>query len=439
MNTPFLSPASYFSRRDFLLTSSAAALATAVPRVFAAGSDKIRVGLIGCGSRGTGAAMNCVIASPGVDIVALGDVFPDQVEKALRRLKDNKGEKEWSCSVPWTFADRVTATPETCFSGVDAYKKVLGAGVDLVILATPPGFRPLHLKAAIEAGKHVFMEKPVAVDPTGIRSVIASSELAKQKGLGIVAGTQRRHQARYVELMQRVRDGALGELVAGECYWNGPCTRTYGFYHERTPGMSEWEWRMRNWYFYTWLSGDHLVEQHVHNLDVINWAMGTPPIEVMGVGGRQWRTQPEFGNVFDHFGLRYLYPNGAFVLSMARQINGCSDLVWERLVGTKGKGTAGEILGANAWKFSGQEPNPYEQEHADLVASIRAGKPLNEGRQVAESTLSAIIGRMAAYTGKTIKWDWALNKSQLDLFPNDFKAGVFPVEPVAIPGETDPV
>jgi predicted dehydrogenase len=434
------SPDRSMSRRSFVKSSTAAAtalsslLANTGP-VFAAGSDKIRVGVVGCGSRGTGAAMNCVLSSPNVEIAALGDVFPDMVAKAFKTLKTNTTQREWSCSKPWQHADQVKATAETCFSGFDAYQKVIGAGVDLVILATPPHFRPRHLQAAIEAGKHCFIEKPVAVDPVGVRSIIATSELAKQKRLAIVAGTQRRHQATYLETMQRLHAGAIGELVAGECYWNGPCTRTYGFYHQREPGWTDAEWQLRNWYFYTWLSGDHIVEQHVHNIDVINWAMGANPVEALAVGGRQWRVEPEFGNIYDHFGVRYRYPNGAMVLSMARQINNCSDLVWESVIGTKGRAQAGKIEGAQPWEFKGTANNPYEQEHADLIQSIRDGKPLNEGRQVAESTLGAIMGRMSAYTGQPVKWDFALNRSQLDLSPKTYGLGqAFEVAPVAIPG-----
>lgn len=435
------------NRREFLKTSALAATAVGAlgagsGGVFAAGSDTVRVGLIGCGARGVGAAMNCVLSTPGVEIVALGDVFKDRVDAALKRLKDNTAGKEWSCSAEWKHADRVKVTPDSAFAGFDAYKKVIGAGVDLVLLAGPPAFRPQHLKAAIEAGKHVFMEKPVAVDPVGIRSILASSEAAGRKGLGIVAGTQRRHQASYVEVMKRVRDGAIGEVLAGEAYWNGGCVRHYGFYHERQPNWTEMEYVLRNWYFYDWLSGDHIVEQHVHNLDVINWAIGSPPVEALATGGRQWRVEPQFGNIYDHFAVRYRYPNGAIVSSMARQIDGTRPLVAEGVLGTKGKAAAGRIEGSNPFSFSGPDPNPYEQEHADLIAGLRAGKPLNEGKAVAEATLTAIIGRMSAYTGQPVRWDWALNQSELDLTPEMFRAGGLKLGPaptvkVAMPGQTE--
>ncbi len=436
------SPLPNVSRRAFLKTSAATAAAlgsvtASIGPVFAAGSDRIRVGLVGCGNRGTGAAMNCVLSSPGVEIVALGDLFQDKLDKALETLKDTSGKKEWSCSSPWTRADAVKVTKDTCFTGFDACQKVIASGVDLVILATPPAFRPLHLKAVVAAGKNAFIEKPVAVDPAGARSIIASAEQAKEKGLAIVAGTQRRHQPRYVEMMKRVHNGDIGALTGGECYWVGCCVRRWGFSSPRQPQWSDLEWQLRNWYFFTWLSGDHIVEQHVHNIDVLNWALGTHPTDALGMGGRQWRTQPEYGNIWDHFAVRYRYPNGATVLSMCRQNDNCYETITEVINGAKGKAFGGRIEGANPWKFDGDERSAYEQEHADLIKSIRDGRPLNEGRQVAESTLAAIMGRMSAYTGQIVQWNWAMEKSQLGLWPKEnLKLGPYPVPPVAVPGET---
>jgi len=414
---------------------SLTALGLGGSRIFAAGSDTIRVGLVGCGSRGLGAVRNCVDSSPNVEIVALGDLFQDRIDAALNVLGKN-GDKDWSSSQPWQHADKVKVTPQTCFTGFDAYQKVINSGVDLVLLATSPHFRPMHLKAAVAAGKHVFMEKPVAVDPVGIRSVLESSELAKQKGLAIVAGTQRRHDPKYIEVMKRVHNGDIGSLVAGQCYWIGPCVRQWGFYHERQPSWSDMETQCRNWYFYAWQSGDHIVEQHVHNIDVINWAMGEHPVLALGLGGRQVRIEPEFGNIYDHFAVEFEYANGARILSMARQITGCTERIAERIVGTKGVAVEGLIEGANPYKYDGPTPDPYEQEHADLIASIRAGRPLNEGKQVAESTMTAILGRMSAYTGRALKWDWAMNASKLDLTPPSYKFADFPVAPVPIPGKT---
>jgi predicted dehydrogenase len=309
----------------------------------------------------------------------------------------------------------------------------------MVILATPPYFRPLHLEAAVKANKHVFMEKPVATDPAGIRSIIKSAELAKKKKLGIVAGTQRRHQAHYIELMKRVHGGKLGDIVSGQCYWNSGGMLQWG--PDNDPSWAEMERQCRRWYFYTWICGDHIVEQHVHNIDVINWAIGDHPVECLGMGGRQTRTAPEYGNIFDHFAVEYLYPNGARVLSMCRHADGASNQVAERLVGTKGTtystGSFAEMFGANPYKYEGQSPNPYVQEHTDLIESIRNGSPLNEGKQVAQSTLTAIMGRMSAYTGRALKWDWVMNSSKLDLTPPVFDLSAdIPIPEVAIPGKT---
>jgi predicted dehydrogenase len=325
-------------------------------------------------------------------------------------------------------------TPERCFTGFDCYQELLAIPeINLVLMATAPHFRPIHLKATIEAGKHVFMEKPVAVDPVGVRSIIASSELAAQKELSIVTGTQRRHQLRYLELMKRIHDGAIGELVGGQCYWN----QGELWVKKKEPSWSDMEWQCRNWLYFTWLSGDHIVEQHVHNIDVMNWAFKALPAKVMGMGGRQARTAPEFGNIYDHFAVEFEYPNGVRILSMCRQIEGSAERVEEKIVGSKGVAFGyGEIKGESSWKFEGDEPNPYVQEQSDLIAAIRKGEPVNEGRRIAESTMCAIMGRMSAYTGRAISWEWAMNASQLDLSPAKYEFGPLPVEPVAIPGIT---
>jgi myo-inositol 2-dehydrogenase / D-chiro-inositol 1-dehydrogenase len=400
--------------------------------VFAAqASERIRVGVIGCGGRGTDAALNCAEASPDVVIAALGDLFPDQVKSSHEHLKQK-------------LAARLTATPETCFTGFDAYQKVLAADVDLVILAAPPFFRPIHLEAAVKAGKNIFTEKPVAVDPAGARSVIATAELAAQKGLAIVAGTQRRHQAHYVEIMKRVRAGDIGEIVSGQCYWNMGTLwveRAAQNWADKTiKKWSDMEWQVRNWLFTTWCSGDHIVEQHVHNLDVMNWALGAHPVKCVGMGGRAARVEPQYGNIFDHFAVEYEYPNGARVLSMCRQTAGAAENVSERVVGTSGfsytDSADGYIKGSKAYENEKASPNPYVQEHVDLIASIRAGKPLNEGRQVAESTLTAIMGRMSAYTGRALSWDWVINASKLDLTPPHMEFKNLPPLEVAVPGKT---
>jgi predicted dehydrogenase len=415
---------SSWKRREFCKTAAAASVAAVLPGnlgVFARGSDTIKVGLIGCGGRGTGAATDCLNADPGVEIVAMGDLVPDRLETALKTLTGR-------------FPDRVKVPANRRFTGFDNYLGVCSVpDVNLVVTAAPPGFRPIHLKAIVGAGKNVFMEKPVAVDPVGVRSVIASSELAAQKGLAIVAGTQRRHQTSYLEMMKRVHDGQIGDIVAAQCYWNMGDL----WVRQREPGMSEMEWQCRNWLYFSWLSGDHIVEQHVHNIDVVNWAIGSMPKNVMGMGGRQVRVAPEYGNIFDHFAVEFEYDNGVRVSSMCRQTKGCAERVEERIVGTKGIAlSSGEIRGEKPWKFATKETNPYVLEHVDLIASIRNGKPLNEGRRIAESTMCAIIGRMSAYTGRAMSWEWAMNSSTLDLSPAKYEFGPNPVHPVAIPGST---
>ncbi len=406
------------TRREFLKTTAVAGTALAanwslIGNVHSAGGDAIKVGLIGCGGRGTGAADNVLHAAPNVKIHALGDVFKDRLDGCrgtLQKIAANDAKVK-------ELGNSVDVPEDRCFVGFDAYHNVLGSGVDYVILATPPGFRPSHLEAAVAAGKNIFTEKPVGTDGPGIRKVLAAYEDATKKNLHIVAGTQRRHQASYLESMKRIQDGAIGQVVGGRAYWN----QGELWVHRRQPGWTDMEYELRNWYHFVWLCGDHIVEQHVHNLDVMNWAIGHPPVRAVGMGGRQVRTGPEYGQIFDHFAIDYEYPNGVHVLSMCRQIPGCENDVSEAVVGSKGffqtkRGM--DIRGDTNWRYesSGQDVDPYVQEHTDLIESIRAGKSLNELKTVAESTLTAIMGRISAYTGKAVTWDKALN-SQEDLFP----------------------
>jgi predicted dehydrogenase len=293
----------------------------------------------------------------------------------------------------------------------------------------------MHLAAAIDAGCHVFTEKPVAVDPAGVRTVLTAAEKAKANKQSIVAGTQRRHETSYLQAMQRIHDGAIGEIVSASSYWNQG-----GLW--MNPRKSEWsdmEWQLRNWLYFTWLSGDHIVEQHVHNLDVCNWAIGESPKRATGMGGRQVRIDPAYGNAFDHFAIEYEYPNGVYVSSYCRQIDGCASRVQERIVGTKGVCTLSPgyamIEGGSPWRFEGDNPNPYVEEHKHLHAAIASGKPINEGAQVAHSTLTAIMGRMSAYTGKELSWDDAM-KSTLDLSPAKYELGDLATPEVAVPGRT---
>ena len=409
------------NRRAFIQTTAAATAAMAFPfGVPLHGSDVIRVGVIGCGGRGSGAAENVLNAAEGVRLVAMGDLFPDRLSESVKNLTK--------------FGERSAVPKERQFTGFDAYQKVIASDVNYIILATPPAFRPLHLQAAIGAGKNVFTEKPVAVDAAGYATVLTAYETAKQKGLGVAAGTQRRHHAAYIEAMKRVHDGAIGDIVASRAYWNQG-----GLWSKpRQAGWTDVEYQLRNWLYYTWLSGDHIVEQHVHNLDVSNWGLGAIPVRVFGVGARQARTAPEYGYIYDHFGLDFEYPNGVHMLSMCRQQPGTPGLVAETLVGTKGTletqdGRRYEITGPNAWKWTGEYTNPYQQEHTDLIASIRAGKPINELKQVADSTLTAIVGREAAYTGKVLAFDEYV-KSGEDLMTDNISFGPMPVPPVAVPG-----
>lgn len=413
------------SRRAFVKLSGATAgaavlgsLGTGRVMAAAAGSDTIRVGLVGCGGRGTAAARNCLDAAPGVKIVALADLFQRQVEATRTKLQ-------------------VEIDREHCFWGFDAYQKLLATDIDLVILATPPGFRPGHFAAAIAAGKNVFMEKPVAVDPVGCRSVIATAKLAKEKRLAVVAGTQRRHQPSYIETMKRIHGGDLGELVGGQCYWVSEDV----WYREKKDwlaDLTDFEWQCWNWYHWDWLSGDQIVEQHIHNIDVMNWAFGGPPAKFLGLGGRQNRGDKP-GNIWDHFAVEMEYANGARVASMCRHSPKSAGRIAERVVGTRGVSDPnnGSIRGEKPFDYVGANPNPLVQEHTDLIASIRSGTPLNEGQRVAESTLTAIGGRMAAYTGREISWSWLLNSSKLDIFPKEYGPGPGRFGPVPIPGKVE--
>ncbi|HUU18599.1 MAG TPA: Gfo/Idh/MocA family oxidoreductase [Sedimentisphaerales bacterium] len=421
---------SALSRRDFIKTSAAlgaASLAVGTNRIFAAGSDKVRIGLIGCGGRGTNDATKCLNSTENVELVAMGDLFKDRLDRCRRTLTRN-------------LKDKVKVTEDKCFVGWDAYKKVIGCDdVDMVILTQPPHFRPGHLRAAIEGGKHVFMEKPVAVDPVGVRSVIASSELADQKNLTIVAGTQMRRISHLVEGIKAIHDGAIGELVGGQCVRLGGGMLDWG-QKERQPGWSDMEWQLRRWLFMTWLSGDFIVEMHVHNLDVMNWAFGGPPVQCTGMGGREVRTAPEYGNAFDHFAVEYEYPNGVRVEYMGTQIDGFTGRNDQRLVGTKGRAYTdfGRVVieGQNKTEYAWDQLDPEIKQHADQIAAIRQGKRLNEGRRIAESTMTSIMGRMSAYTGRAMKFDWAMKASKLDLSPPKYEFGDLQMRPVAVPGKT---
>ena len=416
-NNPFV------SRRHFVKSSAAAAAGVAfMPRgnfAWAAGSDTIRYGLVGCGGRGTGAAVNAVEAAPGVQLVAMGDLFEDRLDSSRAKLEEQLG-------------DAFQVDSDHRFAGWDAYRQVIDSEVDVVIFATPPVFRPLHVSYAIEKGRHVFMEKPIGVDPVGVRMFFDVADEADRKGLSIVAGTQRRHERQYLEVMQRIHDGAIGEVVAGQVYWNqGGLWKV-----DRKPGWSDMEYQVRNWLYYTHLSGDHVVEQHIHNIDVANWAVGETPIKASGVGGRQQRVSPEYGHIFDHFAVNLEYPGGAMILSMCKQQENTAKFVGEHIMGTKGTSNAASwIRGEHPFRFDGENPNPYVQEHTNLIEAIRSGNPINEARRMAETNISAIMVREAAYTGQEITWEDVMQSTQ-QLTPAVWEFGEVPIFAAAVPGET---
>ena len=428
------------TRRDFIKTSAKAggvAMFAGKGVGYVWGSDKIRVGLIGCGGRGTGAGIiDCAESSKGIELVAMGDLFQDHIDEAPEQIKLNLEKR----GLPFKTIYKVT--PDTTFVGFDAYKKVLECDVDMVILTTPPNFRPEHIRAAVEANKHIFMEKPIAVDPVGVRSVIESSEKANKKGLTMVAGTQLRRLESYAETIKQIHNGAIGEIVGGQVVRCSGAMRNWRETERlRSSVRTDMEYHIRRWLFWTWLSGDFIVEMHVHNLDIMNWILGAHPVQCMGMGGRQTRTGLEYGNIYDHLSVEYLYPNDVRVEYMGAQIDGFTHRNDQRISGTKGSAYVhagdGIIKGKNPYQYEGNPPNPAVVEYADMIDSIRKGKAINEGRQIAESTMTAIMGRMSAYTGRALKWDWAMKASKLDLSPKKMEFGDVQEMPVAVPGITD--
>jgi len=422
------------SRRQFLRTSGAAAVTGALaPRWTAGGgnaaaNDVLRVGLIGCGGRGTGAAAQALQADPNVKLVAMGDAFRDRLDSSLTNLK---GQAK--------VVGKIDVSAERRFVGFDAYKQVIDSGVDIVLLATPPHFRPAHLKYAVEAGKHIFAEKPVAVDGPGVRSVLATCKEAQRRNLSIVSGLCLRYSTGFQETVKRIHDGGLGSIRALQAndyrgsIWIKP----------RQPEWSDMEWQMRNWYYFTWLSGDFNVEQHVHYLDVCAWLMNDEyPVRALGTGGRQVRIGPEYGNIYDHHSVTYEYANGVKLFSTCRQQRGCHNDMSAHVLGEKGYALVSErrlaiAAGDKEWVFKAPDDNEsdnmYQKEHDELFAAVRSGKPINNGEYMAKSTLVAIMGRMATYTGQLITWEQALN-SQEDLSPEKYEWGPIPAPAIALPG-----
>jgi predicted dehydrogenase len=417
------------TRRSFLYQAAAAAtaarLSAAVDLGRLQGQDgqELRVGLIGCGGRGSGAISQALSTKGKPRLVAVADMFVDRLEGCLDALAENTA-----------FQGRIDVPKARRFVGAEAFQGVMQSNCDVVVIATPPHFRPMHFEAAIAAKKHVFFEKPVAVDGPGVRKVLAATAKAQELGLAVVSGLQRHHQNGYLAIMEQIHGGALGKLLFARCSWNQGSL----WHAERKPQWSDMEWQLRNWLYFTWLSGDHIVEQHVHNLDVINWAMQAHPVRARGMGGRQVRTDPKFGHIFDHHSVQYQYESGAWCFSECRQIDNCLNDVSEHVYGTQGEahmdGGRWRIAGEHEWNWTGKNNDPYQSEHDDFFASIRDGKPLNEGRMVAESTLTAIMGRMATYTGKEIGWEQALNSDER-WGPDSYEFGPLPVDPVPMPGQ----
>lgn len=420
------------TRREFLTTSGVAVVGGALAgsisfarHAHAAGSDDtIKVALIGCGGRGSGAAAQALSTSGSVKLVAMADAFEDRLNGSLNQLKRQH-------------ADKVDVPQERKFVGFDAYQKAIDSGADLVILATPPGFRPIHYEAAVKAGKHVFTEKPVATDAPGVRRFLEANEEAKKKNLKVGVGLQRHHQAGYIETIKRLQDGAIGDIVAARAYWNGtrPWRNDRSKYLKDKPSLSEMEYQMRNWYYFVWLCGDHIVEQHIHNLDVINWLKGAHPIKANGMGGSQVAREPDDGEIFDHHTVEFEYADGSRMFSQCRHIKGCWGSVSEHAHGTKGVATINaydiRVKDGQNWRHAGRgDKDPYQVEHDDLFAAIREGKPYNEGDFGANSTMTAILGRMATYSGKEVNWDDAIN-SKISVMPKEYS---WETTPPVVPG-----
>jgi predicted dehydrogenase len=423
-------------RRDFLKGSAAAVAAGTLagqlalaPRVFAAGSDVLKVGLVGCGGRGTGAASDALRADPHLQLTAIGDAFADKLESSLATLKNSE------------VGDKVSVGSDQKFTGFDAYKGVIDSGVDVVVLATPPHFRPAHLQYAVEKGKHAFVEKPVAVDGPGVRSMFATCELARQKNLAVVSGLCWRYYSWMRTLFAKVlEERSIGDIVAIQATYHTSTLKRF----PRQSGWSDMEFQLRNWNGFSWLSGDFNVEQHIHSLDKVGWAMGdTPPLKCTGIGGRQARTGAESGNVYDHFSVVYEYPNGVKAFCSCRQIDGCDNDTSDHIFGTKGTCRTlphQEIAagGKTVWKHvpqKGENNDMYQAEHRELFASIRSGSPINNGDYMTKSTLMAIMGRMSAYTGKAISWEQALSSKE-SLGPVKYEWASLPTPSVAVPGVT---
>lgn len=441
---PNESTESHVTRREFLRTTSAALAGASVlgalsveRSAFAAEDNTLKLALIGCGGRGTAAAGQALSTDGPVKLVAMADAFADRLSGSLKGLAARHGDK---VDVP---ADRQ-------FIGFDAYKQAI-ALADVVILATPPGFRPMQFEEAVNQGKHVFMEKPVATDAPGVRRVLAAAEAAKPKNLKIVVGLQRRYQAGYLETVKRIQDGAIGDIVAARAYWDGQTPwlhRRADLEKQAGRKLTEMEYQMRNWYYFTWICGDHILEQHIHNIDVINWVKGGYPVRAQGQGGCQVRKGLDYGEIFDHHFVEFEYADGSRLFSQCRHIPDCWNSVSEHVTGTKGIATISSHVirpaGGTEWAYRERQKDPQQVEHDVLFDCIRNNKPINNAEYGAKSTMTAILGRMATYSGQMIEWDAAIN-SKLNLFPDRLAWDALPksrpdangLYKIPLPGQTE--
>ncbi|MCS7239444.1 MAG: Gfo/Idh/MocA family oxidoreductase [Thermoguttaceae bacterium] len=402
------------NRREFLqqsgtvLAGASLVYQASVARMaHAAGSDVLKVALIGCGGRGHGAAQDCLNAAENTVIVAVADAFADRARGVARALRENE-----------KFKGRVDLPDERVFVGLDSYKAATDCGVDIVLLCAPPGFRPWHYRYAIERGKHVFMEKPCCTDAPGYRVLVETNKLADQKKLKVVVGLQRRHDPRYRETIARIHDGAIGKLMYTRVYWNGSGV----WIRDRQPGQTEMQYQVHNWYYFVWLSGDHICEQHIHNLDIGNWVHGGHPVEANGMGGRQVRTgarhNNNVGHIYDHHFVEFTFADGTKMFSQCRHIPNCWNNVSEHAHGTEGYSNCnGLIEGARRWRYQGPSVNPYVEEHKNLIRAILKDEPLNDGHHAADASMTAVLGRMATYSGQVVTWDEAVAKGPAEVPP----------------------